>query len=125
MTGLYDILEDIRNEAETRIQKELSGFLGIVRASVYNMFMPLVVNVITEDEAYHLTFQRGGTARLDKGSSATPDVTLRSSYSALRGLFQSRSKDGFEAAVQQGDIVITANTPKGQQALSKIKEMFG
>ena len=124
MDELYNLLARIRIEAESRIRSELSGLGGIIKAPIYNSFMPLFVNVRSEKESYHFTFQKGGAVSLYRGTHNNPDVTMSGDHTELKYLLQTRDKNKFQIDERTGKIKIIVHTSKGGQAIGKIREMF-
>lgn len=124
MVELYNLLEKTRVEAEKRIRRELSGFSGLIKAPIYNTFLPLIVNVQSERESYHFIFKRGGTVSLYNGSHNNPDVTISGEHIELIYLLQGKDKNRFTLDERTGKIKIISHTSKGPQAIAKIREMF-
>jgi hypothetical protein len=122
MGELYDLLQSIRNQAEDKIRNELSGFAGQLKAVIYNRFMPLVVNIQTENERCYFTFQKGGSVLLYQGLHNNPDVTVSGEHAELMYLLQTREKKRFIADEEAGKITITPRTPNGSKAVGYIRE---
>ncbi|GAI28198.1 unnamed protein product [marine sediment metagenome] len=124
MVELYNLLEKIRIEAERQIRRELSGLGGLIKAPIYNTFMPLIVNVQSERESYHFIFQRGRAVSLYDGSHKNPDVTISGNHTELIYLLQRKDRNRFIMDEKTGKIEIISHTSKGTKAIAKIREMF-
>lgn len=124
MGELHDLLQSIRDEAERKIKNELSGLTGLVKAPIYNMFMPLVVNIQTENEECHFIFQKGGSVFLYQESHHNPDITVSGEHAGLMYILRTREKNRFIADEKAGKIKIIPHTPKGSQAVTKIREIL-
>lgn len=124
MTALYNMLKEIGIEAERKVKSELSGSSGKLRALLYDILMPLVLNFQTEEESYHFIFQKGGTVSLHSGLHTNPDVKIYGEHAELLYLLQNRDKGGFKHAERTRRIKVIARTFKGMQAVAKLRGMF-
>ncbi len=121
---LYELLESISREVEKRIKSELSGFCGTVKESIYNRFVPVVINILTEERCYHMIFLRGGSISLQKGRYEKPDITISALYEELERLLQNREFRSIMALERQGRVKLRAHTPKGERVINGIKQLI-
>jgi hypothetical protein len=114
--------EDIRAHAENSIKSELSksSFLELG----FRIFMPLIVSIVTDHGAVSLTISKDGSVRLGESVSANPDVTIEADFETLRSLYQSRDKNLFSQAENDGKIKMTSHGWKGQQAETRLRQLF-
>jgi hypothetical protein len=124
VNGFYEFAEELRTEAENAIKSELSRRSFLERAG-FRMFMPLTVNVITDQGAASLTIFKDGTIQLGRHLSSSPDNTIKADFETLIGLYHSRDRDQFVQAETEGKIKITSRSWKGQQAERKLRELLG
>ena len=124
MEDLYNVLKEIGTEAETKARGELSDPPGSLKALLYNMLMPLVLNFQTEEESYHFIFQKGGSVSLYRGLHNSPDVNVSGEHAELLFLLQTRDKKRFEIDERTGKIKIGTFTFKGRQGVTKLRELF-
>jgi hypothetical protein len=124
MGTLYALLREIGTEAENNARRELSGSQRSMKALLYNMLMPMVLNFQTEDESYHFIFQKGGSVALQRGLHDRPDVKVTGEHAELIRLLQNKDKTGFEVAERTRKIKIFAPTYKGRLAVMKLRELF-
>ena len=122
---LYNVLKEIGTEAESKVKGELSDPPGSIKALLYNMLMPLVLNFQTdEEESYHFIFQKGGSVYLYSGLHNSPDVKVSGEHAELLFLLQTRDKKRFEMDERTGKITISTFTFKGRQGVTKLRELF-
>jgi hypothetical protein len=118
------LLSRIRKEAEEGIKAELAR-RGFVDRSVFGMFMPLIINIITEADQASITISKDGSIEMKRRLSQKPDITLRADFGMLSELYHSRSRQEFRAAESQGKIEIRSNTAKGQLSEARFRELLG
>ena len=124
VNGFYEFAEELRTEAENAIKSELSRRSFLERAG-FRMFMPLTVNIVTDQGAASLTIFKDGTIQLRRYLSSSPDTTIKADFETLIGLYHSRDRDQFVQAEREGRIKITSRSWKGQQAERKLRELLG
>ncbi|RZN33697.1 MAG: hypothetical protein EFT35_10200 [Methanophagales archaeon ANME-1-THS] len=124
MEELYRLLKDIGCEAQKKVKEELSGPTGGIKALVYNLITPMVLNFQTELESYHFIFHKGGSISLHQGLHMTPDVTVSSEQAELVCILRDHDKKRFERDEQVGKIKIHTRSLKGRQAVTKLRELF-
>jgi hypothetical protein len=117
--SLYALLEQVIRSVESEIRKR-----PFYERAVFWIFMPLKINFVTQLERASITVMRDASLRLSRAVSA-PDIILTSDYETLKDLVFSPSKEKFLRAERDGQIRIDAHTPKGQQAISYVRKMFG
>jgi len=118
----HKFAQEIRAEAEKAIKTELSKMpfleLGL------RIFMPLIINIVTDQQAVSLTFLKDGNVQLDDSVSANPDIVIQADFEMLKSLYQARDRYQFAQAERDGKIKITSHSWKGQQGETKIRELF-
>ncbi len=124
MEDFYSVLKEIGTEAECKVKGELSDPPGSIKAFLYNMLMPLVLNFQTEEESYHFIFQKGGSVYLYMGLHNSPDVKVSGEHAELLFLLQTQDKKRFEIDEKTGKIKISTFTFKGGQGVTKLRELF-
>jgi hypothetical protein len=119
----HEFAENIRAEAEKSIKTELSKmpFLEIG----LRIFMPLTINVVTDQGAVSLTILKDAKVELDEHLSTSPDVTIDGNFETLRSLYQSHDRNLFAQAEKDGKIKVISHSWKGQQAETRLRELFG
>lgn len=123
-TSFYKFAEEIRTEAENTIKSELSRISLLERAGFW-MFMPLTVNIVTDQGVVSLTILKDGTIQLGEYLSSNADNTIQANFETLRDLYQSRDRNQFTRAEMQGEIKISSHSLKGQQAERKLRGLLG
>ncbi len=123
-SGFYEFAEELRTEAENAIKSELSRRSFLERAG-FRIFMPLTVNIVTDQGAVSLTIFKDGTIQLSRYLSSSPDNTVQANSETLVGLYHSRDRIQFVQAEREGRIKITSRGYKGQQAERKLRELLG
>ena len=118
------LLSRIRKEAEDGIKSELAR-RSFVDRSVFGMFMPLIIDVITEAGKASLIVSKDGSIEMRRQLSPNPDIVLRADFDMLSELYHSRSRQEFRAAERQGRIEIRSNTAKGQLSEARFRELLG
>lgn len=118
------LLSRIRKEAEDGIRSELAR-RSLIDRSVFGMFMPLIVDIITEAGKASIIVSKDGSIELRRQLSLNPDITLRADFSMLSELYHSRSREEFRAAERQGRIEIRSNTAKGRLSEARFRELLG
>ena len=125
MTNIfYEFVEKLRIEAESIIKSELSRRSFLERVG-FGFFMPLIVNVVTDQGSVSLSFLKDGSVQRRKSLSSNPDAIIQADFETLKKLYSSRDRNQFVQAEREGKIRITSNSWKGQQAESKIRELLG
>ncbi|MBN1455479.1 MAG: hypothetical protein JW945_04430 [Methanomicrobia archaeon] len=124
METLQGLLDEIVAEAERKVEKELSGPGGTIKALFYNLLMPLVLNFQTEIESYHFIFLRGGSILLQPGLHKDPDVIVRGEHAELLYLLRNRDAARFKHDERTEKIRITPCSFKGSQAVMKLRDLF-
>jgi hypothetical protein len=124
MEDLYSVLKEIGTESESKVKGELSDPPESIKAFLYNMLMPLVLNFQTEEESYHFIFQKGGSVYLYRGLHNSPDVKVSGEHAELLFLLQTQDKKRFEIDERTGKIKISTFTFKGRQGVTKLRELF-
>ena len=119
-----EFAEKISVEIEKAIKSELSK-RSIIERIGYAMFMPLTINIITEEGSASLVVLKDGIVRLRNQCSSAPDITLQSNFRTLTSLYNTRSPNRFVQAEEQGKIKIISNSWKGRQAERKLRELLG
>jgi len=121
-----ELLSRIRREAEDGIKYELSRRSFIDRG-VFQMFMPLTIDINTDAGNASMSILKDGTIYLERGLSRSrnPDITLRADFGLLKELYDSRDSDVFREAERQGRIEIRGHTSKGRRAEAKLRELSG
>ena len=124
MGELYILLKDIGCEAQKKVKEELSGPTGGIKALVYNLITPMVLNFQTELETYHFLFHKGGSVSLHEGLHTNPDVTLACDQAELLCILRDHDRKRFEMDERVGKIKIITRSLKGKQAVMKLRELF-
>ena len=124
VSNFYEFAEEIRTEAEDAIKSELSRRSFLERAG-FRIFMPLTVNIVTDQGAVSLTIFKNGTVKLSKYLTSSPDTTIQANFETLIGLYHSRDRNHFIRAEREGRIKITSHSYKGKQAERKLRELLG
>lgn len=119
-----NLLSRIRKEAKDGIKSELARRSFIDR-SVFGMFMPLIVDIITDAGNASITILKDGSIDLKRQLSLNSDITLRADLSMLSELYHSRSREEFRAAERLGKIEIRCHTAKGRQSEARLREILG
>lgn len=119
--SIEEVLSQVRTQLEEKIKRELSGMKGIVAKPIYNSFMPLHLEMLTEPEAFELVFLQDGNVELQHGRSSNPDLRIESDVQTLRNLFQSPDPELFKNLEEKKRITITALTKKGRDAEAYIR----
>lgn len=117
-------MEKIREAFERRLEAELSKRSFVERA-MFQMVMPLIINLSTNLGGASLTVLKEGKVKLDSNLSDTPDVSIEADFETLTRLYESRDRNGFRQAEANGQIKINAYTFKGQQTEQKLRELLG
>lgn len=94
---------------------------GFVAKPIYNSFMPLHLEMLTDPEAFELLFLKDGNVQLTHGQGSNPDVRIESDAQTLRKLFQSPDAELFKNLEEKKRITITALTKKGRDAEAYIR----
>ncbi|HDS45542.1 MAG TPA: hypothetical protein ENN68_05550 [Methanomicrobia archaeon] len=124
METLRGLLDEIVVEAERKVEQELSGPAGAIKALFYNLLMPLVLNFQTETECYHFHFLRGGSISLQPGLHEDPDVIVRGEHAEILYLLRNRDAARFKHDEQTGKIRIIPRSFRGSQAVMKLRDLF-
>ena len=116
--------EEIKTEIENAIKSGLPrrSFLECVG---FWMFMPLTVNIVTDQGTISLTILKDGTIQLGRFLSSSPDNTIQASFETVKDLYYSRDRNQFNQAEKDGRIKISSHSWKGQQAERKLRELLG
>lgn len=117
--SFYRLLEQIKTQAEDALSR-----LSFLERTVFWMFMPLKINIVTDIGVAFLTILKDGTIQLGEHSSADADNTIQADFETLTGLYQSRDRNQFIQAEMEGRIKIISHTRKGQQAEGKLRELL-
>lgn len=117
-------MEKIREAFERGLEAELSKRSFVERA-MFQMVMPLIINLSTNLGGASLTVLKEVKVKLDSNLSDTPDVSIEADFKTLTRLFESRDRNGFRQAEANGQIKINAYTFKGQQTEQKLRELIG
>lgn len=123
-SDFYNFAEEFRMDIENRLKVALSR-MTFLRRVVLQGFMPLAVNVTTDQGSISLTILQDGTIRLAKYLSSNPDNTIQANFETLKNLIRSRDRNQLIQAENEGKIKIISNSPIGQKAERKIKELLG
>ena len=124
VSNFYEFAEELRTEAENTIKSELSRRSFLERAG-FRIFMPLTVNIVTDQGAVSLTIFKDGTIQLRRDISSSPDNIMKANFETLIGLWHSRDRNQFVQAEREGRIKITSRSYRGQQAERKLRELLG
>lgn len=124
VSSFHKFAEEFRAEAENAIKVELSKRSLLERVG-FTFFMPLTVNVITDQGAISLTILKDGAVQLSEYLPSNPDNTIQASFETLKDLYYSRDRNQFSQAEKEERIKITSNSLKGQQAERKLRELLG
>ena len=122
--SFHEFVEEIRTEAENTIKSELSRRSFLERAG-FRLFMPLTVNIVTDQGAVSLKIFKNGTIQLSGYLPSRPDNSIQTDFETLRSLYHSRDRDQFIQAERKGRIKITSHSYKGKQAERKLRELLG
>lgn len=123
-SSFYEFAERVCVDIGKTIQSELSRRFFIERLG-FAMFMPLTINIKTEEGSGSLLILNDGTVKFEKRCSSVPDITLQSSLQTLASLYDTRSPAEFFQAEKQGKIKMVNHNFKGQQAERKVRELLG
>lgn len=124
VSSFYRFAEEFRTEAENAIKAELSRRSFLERVG-FGFFMPLTVNVVTDQGAVSLTILKDGAVQLSEYLSSNPDNTIQANFETLKDLYHYRDRNQFVQAETEGRIKITSNSLKGRQAERKLRELLG
>lgn len=124
VSSFYEFAEKIRTEAENAIKSELSR-KSFLECAGFWIFMPLTVNIVTDQGSVSLTIFKDGTIQMSRNLSSSPDNTIQADFGTLSGLYHSRDRNQFVGAERQGRIKIISHGWKGQQAERKLRELLG
>jgi len=116
--------EKIREAFEKGLDAELSK-RSFFERTMFQMVMPLIINLSTDLGVASLTVLKEGKVKLDFKLSDTPDVSIEADFEALNRLYESRDKSAFHQAEANGQIKINAYTFKGQQTEQRLRELLG
>lgn len=123
ISNFNEFAQIIKAEAEKSIKKELSKMpfleLGL------RIFMPLTVNIVTNQGAVSLTILKDANVQLEKHLSSNPDISIQADFETLKNLYQLHDRNNFAQAEKEGKISVTSHNWKGQQAEAKLRELFG
>ena len=117
-------MEKIREAFEKGLDDELSKRSFVERA-LFQMVMPLIINLSTDLGGASLTVLKEGKVKLDSKHFDTPDVSIEADFETLKRLYESRDKNAFHQAEANGQIKINAYTFKGQQTEQRLRELLG
>jgi len=124
VSELVSLLEPICAQLEDKIRKEISGPFNLPKKLVYDRIMPLRVNVSTPSESSYFELLSGGRVQLHQGSAAESDATISADLAVLKELIVRQSKSFFEDAEKSGKILVKAQTWKGEQAVTQVRQLF-
>lgn len=125
MIGSFrELVEKIRIEAEETIKAELSRRSWLERTG-FKLFMPLTVNIVTDQGAACLTILGDGVVHLSEHLPSDPDATIQASFETLAHLYVDRDRGQFAQAEEEGSIKITSYSAKGRQAERQLRELLG
>ena len=90
-------MEKIREAFEKGLDDELSKRSFVERA-LFQMVMPLIINLSTDLCGASLTVLKEGKVKLDSKHFDTPDVSIEADFETLKRLYESRDKNAFHQA---------------------------
>lgn len=122
--SFHELVEEIRTEAENAIKSELPRRSFLERAG-FRVFMPLTVNIVTDQGAVSLKILKNGAIQLSRYLPSHPDTSIQTNFETLKSLYHSRDGNQFIQAEREGRIKITSHSYKGKQAERKIRELLG
>lgn len=115
-----DFVERFRAEVEKTIKSEVSS-MGTIQRSIMQSFMPLSINLFTDAGKTCLVIQKSFDVTVENPSS-NPDLQIEGDFRTLVELFSNRNPQLLRKAEEEGKIKMKANSFKGQQALSRIRD---
>ena len=85
MTNIfYEFVEKLRIEAENALSR-----LSFLERAVFWVFMPLIVNVVTDQGSVSLSFLKDGSVQRRKSLSSNPDAIIQADFETLKKLYSS------------------------------------
>lgn len=123
ISSFQELVEKIRIEAEKTIKAELSKRSWLERTG-FKLFMPLTVNIVTDQGAACLTILGDGAVQLSEHLPSNPDTTIQARFEMLAHLYIERDKGQFTRAEEEGSIKITSHSAKGRQAERQLRELL-
>jgi hypothetical protein len=120
--NFQEFAEKLRTELERGLKAELSKTL--LGGIVFRAFMPLTVNINTNQGIASLTILHNGAVQLDQKLSSNPDTVVHADFEALQEIYRGRDRAQFTRAEADGRIKIISCTSKGQQAERKLRELL-
>ena len=124
MSKVYELLEESVEKAQRDIRKKLSGLLGFAKRTVYNSYMPLSINLISEEDGYVITFENDGYISLNKGLYAEVDIEIKAASKVIVELLETKDKSLFQKYQAGGKLQITTYTSSGKNFLNRVKGML-
>jgi hypothetical protein len=117
--SFYSFAQTLRAEFEGKIKAELSRSLLLLA------FLPLTINITTNQGNGRLTILKNGSIQLNQNLSSNPDNAVNADFETLKELYRSRDRNQFKKAENEGKIGISSYTMKGKMAETKIREFLG
>jgi len=124
VSSFQEFADKFKIEAERAIKAELSKRSLLERIG-FGFFMPLTVNIVTDQGVASLTILQDGTVHLSQRLSPNPDSTIQAHFETLEHIYYKRDRTQFTQAEAEGRIKITSYSLKGQQAEGKLRELLG
>ena len=121
---LVSLISSLRAEVESRIREEISGPMNAGKRFIYDAVTPIRLNITGDSQKCNLEFLPGGLVHLNVGLVANPDVSVRGDSASLAEVILRRSKQAFEEAERNGNIVVITHTWKGGQVLRRVRELL-
>ena len=119
VSSFYSFAQILKTEFESKIKAELS------RSLVLLAFLPLTINITTNQGNGCLTILKNGSVQLSQSLSSNPDNALNANFETLKELYRSRDRNQFKRAENEGKIGISSYTMKGRMAERKIRGFLG
>lgn len=120
MTTLFEILKPILTDIESLIKNYLSSNL-----TYYNTYMPLKINLITQNDQCSITFLPDGKITIDHEIDVLPDIIINGDDAMLKFILQNRDNTLFKKVEEKGLINLISKTPKGEKFISLVRVMLG
>ncbi len=117
MSCVEGLLAQIAPEAQTEVQRRLSGLFG----GMLRHYLPQTWVFVTEDGTASLHVDGRGFVAAHAGAMGPADVTVEVGHERLRAALTTRRRD----SVGPGPLNVTAHTAKGKAAYGLLHERLG
>jgi len=122
MATFIEILRPILIDIESLIKNYLSDPFNL---TYYNNYMPLKINLITQNDQCTITFLSDGKIIIDHEISMFPDIIINGDDTTLKLILQNRDNKLFREAEEKELIKITPKTSKGEKFTLLVRIILG